>query len=295
VFWPNGPCLAERVLEGHGPAQTAAAQHVRATAQAPSRPRHKKLLVMKRLIRAILGMAGYRIEGIRYTPRQLYDPAVMRTLLFDDVVCRHMFEVGPELTFVQIGAYDGVSTDPLRKYIDRCGWSGVMLEPQPRPANQLRALYRDNPKIVILEAALDSERGTRNLYTIDSDAGPKWAGGMASFDRNHVLKHSYLVEGFQGMVRELRVDCVVFDDILDYLPEKRLDLLQIDAEGADGHILSLFPFDRFKPAIIQWEIKNMTCIQQEEALERVIAHGYRVSRSGGEDALAVLFPSSVQA
>jgi hypothetical protein len=39
----------------------------------------------------------------------------------------------------------------------------------------------------------------------------------------------------------------------------------------------------------------MTCIQQEEALERVIAHGYRVSRSGGEDALAVLMPASVQA
>jgi FkbM family methyltransferase len=170
-----------------------------------------------------------------------------------------------------------------------------MLEPQPRPANQLRALYRENPKIVILEAALDSERRTRNLYTIESDAIPQWAQGMASFDRNHILKQSYLIEGIERMVRELRVNCVVFDDILDYLPENRLDLLQIDAEGADGHILSLFPFDRLKPAIIQWEIKNMTCIQQEEALERVIAHGYQVSRSGGEDALAVLLPSSVKA
>jgi FkbM family methyltransferase len=249
---------------------------------------------MKRLIRAILGIAGYRIEGIRYTPRQFYDPAVARTLTFDDVVCRHMFEVGPELSFVQVGAYDGVSSDPLCKYIERCGWSGVMLEPQPRPASQLRALYRDNPKVVILEAALDSERRTRNLYTIESDSVPKWAGGMASFDRDQILKQGCLIEGLEGMVREIRVDCLIFDDVLDNLPQNRLDLLQIDAEGADGHILSLFPFDRFKPAIIQWEIKNMTRIQQEEALERVIAHGYRVSRSGEEDALAVLSPSSVQ-
>jgi FkbM family methyltransferase len=248
---------------------------------------------MKRLIRAMLGMAGYRIEGIRYTPRQFYDPAVARTLMFDDVVCRHMFEVGPELTFVQIGAYDGVSTDPLRKYIERCGWSGVMLEPQPWPANQLRALYRHNPKIVILEAALDSERRTRSLYTIESDAVPKWAGGMASFDRSHILKQDDLIEGLEGMVRELQVNCVVFDDILNYLPKNRLDLLQIDVEGADGHILSLFPFHRLKPAIIHWEIKNMTRVQQEEALERVIAHGYQVSRSGQEDALAVLLPSSI--
>jgi FkbM family methyltransferase len=259
------------------------------------RPRNNKLRVMKRLIRAILGVAGYRIEGIRYTPRQFYDPAVARTLTFDDVLCRYMFEVGPELTFVQIGAYDGVSTDPLRKYIERCGWSGVMLEPQPQPANQLRALYRDNPKIVILEAALDSERRTRNLYTIESGVVPKWAGGMASFDRTHILKQSYLIEGLEGMVRELRVNCVIFDDILGYLPENRLDLLQIDVEGADGYILSLFPFDRFKPAIIHWEIKNMTRIQQEEALERVIAHGYQVSRSGGEDAVAELQPFSAPA
>jgi FkbM family methyltransferase len=204
-----------------------------------------------------------------------------------------MFEVGPELTFVQIGAYDGVSTDPLRKYIERCGWSGVMLEPQPWPANQLRALYRHNPKIVILEAALDSERRTRSLYTIESDAVPKWAGGMASFDCSHILKQDDLIEGLEGMVRELQVNCVVFDDILNYLPKNRLDLLQIDVEGADGHILSLFPFHRLKPAIIHWEIKNMTRVQQEEALERVIAHGYQVSRSGQEDALAVLLPSSI--
>jgi FkbM family methyltransferase len=249
---------------------------------------------MKRLIRAMLGMAGYRIEGTRYTPRQFYDPAVARTLLFDDVVCRHMFEVGPQLIFIQIGAYDGVSADPLRKYIDRCGWRGIMLEPQPRPANQLRALYRENPKITVLEAALDSERRTRSLYTIESDAVPNWAGGMASFDHNHILKQNHLVAGIQRMVREVPVECVVFDDVLDYLPENRLDLLQIDVEGADGYILSLFPFDRFKPAIIHWEIKNMTRSQQEEALERVITHGYRVSRSGEEDALAVLFPSSVQ-
>jgi hypothetical protein len=175
----------------------------RATAQAPSRTRYKTRRVMKRLIRAILGMAGYRIEGIRYTPRQFYDPTVARTLMFDDVVCRHMFEVGPELTFVQIGAYDGVSTDPLRKYIERCGWRGVMLEPQPGPAKELRALYRDNPRIVILEAALDSERRTRNLYTIESDAIPKWAQGMASFDRNHILNQNYLIEGIERMVREI--------------------------------------------------------------------------------------------
>ena len=167
-----------------------------------------------------------------------------------------------------------------------------MLEPQPRAANQLRMLYRDNSKIVVLEAALDGERRTRSLYTIESDAIPKWAGGMASFDRNHILKHGYLIDGIEAMVREIQVDCIRFDDVLSNLLTKRLDILQIDTEGADGHILSLFPFETIKPQVIHWEIKNMSRIQQEAALEQCIGHGYLVSRSGGEDALAVMSSST---
>jgi FkbM family methyltransferase len=235
----------------------------------------------------MLARVGYRMEGIRYTPRHLLEPGRLRILEFDDVICRHMFEFGQACTFVQIGAYDGVSTDPLRKYIDRCGWRGVMLEPQPRPASQLRELYRGNKGIVILEAALDRERGTRSLYSVESDKLPNWAGGMASFWREHILKHDYLIDGLETMLRELSVDCIPFSEVLDVLPSEKLDLLQIDAEGADGYILSLFPFDRIHPAIIHWEIKNMTRIQQEEALDILSRHAYRISRSGDEDMLAV--------
>ena len=86
---------------------------------------------------------------------------------------------------------------------------------------------------------------------------------------------------------------MVFDDVLDYLPENRLVYCKSMWRGRMATSCYCSPFDRFKPPIIHWEIKNMTRSQQEEALERVIAHGYRVCRSGEEDALAVL--STVQA
>lgn len=242
---------------------------------------------MKAFIQHLLARAGYRIEGIRYTPRHLLDPRCLRTLQFDDVVCRRMFEHEEKLTFIQIGAYDGISTDPLRKFIQRCGWRGVMLEPQPGPAAQLRKLYAGNDNIVILEAALDRQRCTRSLFTVESDLLPKWSGGMASFDRDHILRHDCLIPGLADHLRELKVACIPFDDVLAALPEPRLDLLQIDVEGADGYLISLFPFERLKPAIIQWESKNMSRTQQEETLERLCGHGYRVSRSD-EDTLAVL-------
>jgi FkbM family methyltransferase len=248
---------------------------------------------MKALIRKALRHAGYNVEGVRYTPRQLLEPNLLRSLQFDDVVCRRMHEQGRQLSFIQVGAYDGVSTDPLHKYVAACGWRGVMLEPQPRPAARLRELYAGNDRIVVLEAALDGQRGVRSLYTVEGDELPRWAGGMASFQRDHLVKHDYLIPGIEHKIRELTVECVTFDEVLARLPGDGLDLLQIDAEGADGYLLSLFPFERVRPAIVQWEIKNMSRAQQEAALDCVCGHGYRIARSGEEDMLAVLPSPSV--
>ena len=111
---------------------------------------------------------------------------------------------------------------------------------------------------------------------------------MASFQRDHIIKHSYLIPGIEAMITEICVDCIPFDDVLERLPSERLDLLQIDAEGADAYLLSLFPFDRVRPAIIHWEMKNLVKYQQEETLGMLSSRGYRFARSGGEDMLAVL-------
>jgi hypothetical protein len=142
--------------------------------------------------------------------------------------------------------------------------------------------------VVILEAALDSTRHKRTLYTVESDKVPIWARGMASFQKENITKNSHLIPGVKTMIRELVVNCISFEDVMQRLPLNRLDLLQVDAEGADGYILSLFPFDLARPAIIHWESKNMTKSQQEAALELLSRHKYRFARSGEEDMLAVV-------
>ena len=242
---------------------------------------------MKQAVRRLLGWLGYRIEGTRFTPRQLFDAGALRQLEFDDVICRHLIEHGEDVVFLQVGAYDGVSTDPLRKYIARFGWRGVMVEPQPGPAGRLRALYGEGSGVTVIEAAVDREPGTRSLFTVESDAVPVWAGGMASFDRDHILKHDYLIPGIADMVRELKVPAITFDEVLAKLPAGQLDLLQIDVEGADLEILSMFPFARIRPAIIQWEVKNLSTAQREAAIDLLRRHNYRVAPSGDEDMLAI--------
>jgi len=67
---------------------------------------------VKQAVRAILAALGYWVEGIRYTPRHLLEPARLRNLQFEDVICHHMFENGQRCNFIQIGAYDGISRIP---------------------------------------------------------------------------------------------------------------------------------------------------------------------------------------
>jgi FkbM family methyltransferase len=243
---------------------------------------------LKELLKRTFAGFGYRIEGIRYVPRQLLVRDNLRALEFDDVVCRRIFDVHHEFTFIQVGAFDGVVQDPLQKYIERENWRGVLVEPQARAAAKLRKLYHNNDRIKVLQVAVDATSGKRTLFTINSEAAPAWAGALASFHREVILKHSHQISQVEAMIEEEIVDCVTFDSVLDSFRMGKLDLLQIDTEGADGFILSLFPFHRLRPAIVHFEISHLNMKQREECLGRLVGFGYRLAPSGSQDMLAVL-------
>lgn len=243
---------------------------------------------MKAVLKKLLLGLGYNVQGVRYTPRQMLDPAAMRLLSFDDAVSRLMFDRRSELTFIQVGVFDGVTHDPLRKYIERCGWRGVLVEPQSRAIEKLKKLYANNDRIQPIHAALDGSPGSRSLYTVQGANAPAWAGGLASFSRDVVLRHEAQIPNIASMISEECVPCISFDSVLSRLPTAP-DLLQIDTEGADAFILSLFPFDRVCPAIVHWEIKHLSKVERESCMEQLSGFGYRFAPSGEEDMLAVNF------
>jgi FkbM family methyltransferase len=242
---------------------------------------------MKQLLKNILARAGYRVQGTRFIPRQMLHKQNLRVVQFDDVVCRRLFEVGSNFTFIQVGAFDGEYGDPLRKYIRSYPWRGIMVEPQARAAKKLRDLYKDNDRILVWQAAVDEQERRKIFYTVDPKCTEPWAGGLASFHREIILKEADHIPGLESMIREEIVDCITFDAILAKLPSGGLDLLQIDAEGADGHILGLFPFQRIRPSIVNWEVRHLSIRQQEDCLELLAGFGYRFGPYGGEDMIAV--------
>jgi hypothetical protein len=86
-----------------------------------------------------------------------------------------------------------------------------------------------------------------------------------------------------------KVPTVSFEDLLDRHRIRSLDVLQIDAEGIDAQLLTWFPFERIKPALLHYETVHMSEVEQRSVRKRLNDLGYIVHHSGPMDSMAILF------
>ena len=245
---------------------------------------------MKSSIKKILKYFGYKLINTRMIPATLLDKELILYLDFDHVLSRYLFEKDDpsDIRFIQVGAFDGITCDPLRKYLIRYDWEGVMLEPQPTPFAKLKAIYADRKKISLINAVISKENGKADLFIVESDSMPEWAKGMASLDQSNILKHENLLPGLSSTIRKAEVEAISFDTILKDHNFESIDLLQIDTEGFDAEVLKLFPFDKIKPRIIHFESKHIPRPEQERTLTFLTGMGYLIARDRDEDMMAIL-------
>jgi len=252
---------------------------------------------MKKLIKNIFKKAGYTVANNRYMLKQELDRVGIIDLDFDHVLSKYLIldKIGMQpFFFLQIGAFDGISCDPIHKYIQKYKWSGIMLEPQPKPFKELVDSYQDNKNIKVVNAALSDTKGDRTLYILQGDHLPAWAKSMASFSRGNILKHECFIDEIEKYVVSISVPTINFDALISENGITTIDLLQIDTEGFDSEILSMFPFEKIKPALIHFESKHIEKKTLEDTLDRLISFGYMVARDGQEDMVAVYRQQSIE-
>jgi FkbM family methyltransferase len=235
---------------------------------------------VKRLVKSELERRGYRISRVLPLASQ---PDHALDVDFEYVLAHYLArrERRDPFFFVQIGAFDGVSFDRLHRHVVDGRWHGVLVEPQAEHFRRLVANYKGLDGLTFVNAAVDSERGSRPLFVIEDEAGNPIASlaGLASLSRERLEDwrrrdgHKYPAAQSIGAVP---VDCVTFEDIL--LGVERVDLLEIDAEGYDLELLRVFDFDRYAPAIVRFEHAHLSRTDWDEAVALLRRHGYRVVR-----------------
>lgn len=197
------------------------------------------------------------------------------------------FGMAADPFFVQIGANDGVTYDPLHRYITKHNLAGIALEPVPSVFESLTRTYAAYPRVKCINAALGKERGTAQLYAVkealltSDDARRAFTGG-ASFIRDIRLRT--LARKLPGNVdpesyiAPTMVDVMTFED----LAVERVDFLQIDAEGYDYEILKTVDLRKYRPAVINFESHFLSRSDSEECRSMLRAHGYALFDSGSD-------------
>ncbi len=180
------------------------------------------------------------------------------------------------LRFLQIGANDGSHVDPIARLIDFYGWHGVCVEPMPQPYAKLEAFYAGNPRVKTVNAAISHQTGPMTLYTLIPADGQdvRNFSALSSFSRE-VPERFCRDHGIKAEIHEVEVPGIPFAQLLEDYGLEKLDVLQIDAEGFDYHILKQIDFTQFTPRLLNFEHAHMSLAEIREILDLLIRAGYK--------------------
>ena len=253
----------------------------------------RKLLMF---VEAALNRVGYRVV---WWPRVFFDEPEAE-LKFDlEFIVAQLMLTKRNIFFLEIGANDGVSGDPLFPFIKKFDWQGVMLEPVPETFELLERNYQNFSGVTLLNVALSERDGTRTMYMIQDEKGSlkeddglhsEFRSQLTSFVKESVLSQIEYFPNVAEMIKEVEVECICFETLLSRIGRRDIDILQIDAEGYDYQILKMIDFTEIRPMIINFEHCLMNKATQEDCSRFLFEQGYRMTK-GDRDTTAYLFPN----
>lgn len=118
----------------------------------------------------------------------------------DGVIAELLNAIGPTRHYiVEFGAYDGCRMSNSRNLIAHAGWSALLIEADRRFYRALHALYRDNPRVVTVNALVTPQ----NINALFARAGVPPDFDVLSIDVDGI--DYYLWEALQGYAPKIVV------------------------------------------------------------------------------------------
>lgn len=221
--------------------------------------------------------AGLRRRGIdvRKVPAQFDHIPVFR-LAVEALMARR----GDALSFVQVGANDGMFGDPLRSYVLSRGWRGVLVEPQPNVFEKLKANYAACADRLVFENLAISDAGALTLYLppLELEGRDKvYAESIVSSNAQVIARQIGMSE---DKLRKVEVPAMTLDGLFARHGISELDLLQIDAEGHDWQVLQTLDLGRVRPRLIQLETGHLGRRELAAVAQHLNGAGYLIYYGG---------------
>ena len=249
-------------------------------------------MVVKKVKSSILQIVnnfGYR----------LYKPNPYAIFDFESFLTRHL-EVHGNLSYIQIGANDGILNDPMYGFLNRNSEkvSGYLLEPIPSVFQTLVSNYAKFSGLKFYNFAIHRTNTEMQLYKVKQEYEkvlPDFTKGIASFDPEHWIKTTLVPNS--SYIEAIRVECLSLSKFLELIDIDSLDLLIVDTEGYDFEILSSLLETKLRPRIIRFEHGVRNEIMTKSQFTDICAHlnlcGYQIIAESYDATAYLLDPNDL--
>ena len=202
------------------------------------------------------------------------------------------------LTFIQVGANDGLRQDPFRRFIIRDDWTGILVEPVAPVFELLKKNYKKKKRLYFENCIILDTKDNQADFFVYSDSFLRGANlekkllywRKSSLSRNHLLqrlKHDHL-DVKEEYICRLTIPTLKISDLMKkYSHLGDVDLLIVDAEGYDDFVIKTVDFSCGKPKAIFFESSIIPSQRLSDLKELLYAEGYDLN-TFGMDTVAVL-------
>jgi FkbM family methyltransferase len=185
-----------------------------------------------------------------------------------------------DIFFLEVGANDGVSGDPLHYFVRKHGWRGIALEPIPDVFEKLRHTYEHEKNVSPYCAALSDADGRMSFYRVQPGASiPSWCNLLGSFSKQTILSHKVSVPEIDRYIVECDVQTISFGTLVKQFDITKIDVIAIDTEGYDYEILKMIDFKSFRPSLVIWEQIHLDAETKLLSKALLQSFGYEVHNS----------------
>ena len=183
----------------------------------------------------------------------------------EDIFILNYFKNKNNGFYIDVGCYH-----PLHRnntfLLHKNGWSGINIDIHQFSIDLFNYLRPDD---VNLNCAVSDSNGVAKMFY------QKKLSQLSTIDEKQAII------AFQGNIKTSEIKCFTLDAILEKLKlnDKKIDLLDIDVEGADLKVLKGFSLETFKPDLICVEIHEKE-IKYSEIYKYLSNFSYELVWSG---------------
>ena len=158
----------------------------------------------------------------------------------EDIVIGNYFKNKQKGFYIDVGCYHPIHRNNTFLLYKK-GWKGINIDIHSFSVELFNYL---RPNDLNYNFAISNKKEIINMYF------QKELSQLSTIDYNQAKK------SLQGSIREKKIQAHTLDEVLKFsnLENKKIDLLDIDVEGADLKVLQGFSFEKAKPELICVEI-----------------------------------------